>query len=287
VSAGERLRLGLIATPDSRRLAVAHARLAEEAGLDSLWIGDHLRAGYLDGWSVLAAWAVLTDRIRLGVLASTMVYRDPVLLARQASAVDVLSGGRVEVALGAGELPSDHRMAGVPRWSAAGRSARFREFVPLVDGLLRGTVGDHQGRFYRCADAELVPRPVQAPRPPLTVAAYGPVTTGIAARYADTWNTFCGGMRLPDRELVAVAALRARMADRACRQLGRDPATLRKSILVAPQHLVWSSPARFTAVVAAYQAAGYRELVFYAPEPAEFAVCAAAVAGLRAQVPAP
>jgi alkanesulfonate monooxygenase SsuD/methylene tetrahydromethanopterin reductase-like flavin-dependent oxidoreductase (luciferase family) len=245
--------------------------MAEGMGFDCLWVGDHLKSGYLDGWSLVAAWAAVTHRVRLGVLVSNMIYRNPVLLAEQCSAVDRISNGRLELALGAGELKSDHDVTGVPYWGPRERVSRFAEFVSLVDGVLRGRLSDYRGDYYHATGVELDPRPCQEPRPPLTVAAYGPSAIKVAARYAETWSTFCGGMRLEEQELLAVASLRLRMAERRCEEVGRDPADLRKSVLIAPQHRAWSSVAKFEWILERYTRAGFDELVFYTPEPGESA----------------
>lgn len=106
---------------------IADARLAGEAGFDLIATADHLRhprdpqVPGLDGWSILAAWTVTTQRLRLAVLVSNLIYRHPVLLAKQVITVDQLSGGRVDVGVGTGVYPTDHSMAGVQNWAARER----------------------------------------------------------------------------------------------------------------------------------------------------------------------
>ena len=110
--------------------------------------------------------------------------------------VDHLSGGRLELALGVGDPSAGAAAAGIG-WPAAERVARFREFVQLTELLLRQDTTRYEGRFYRCVAAESVPRPVQRPRPPITIAAHGPKMLRIAAEYGDGWSCHRHGARTP------------------------------------------------------------------------------------------
>jgi alkanesulfonate monooxygenase SsuD/methylene tetrahydromethanopterin reductase-like flavin-dependent oxidoreductase (luciferase family) len=245
-------------------------RLAEHLGFDSVWVADHFVSPFrptddwFEGWTLLAALARETQRIRIGTLVSSLTLRQPALLARQAITVDHLSGGRLELGIGAGGVPLDHSMTGVAMWSTAERTARFREAVALLDQLLRSRTVSFDGRYYRAHEALMHPGPVQQPRPPLIVGALGPAMMRIAARYADRWNTFGG------RHVSAVSAFedtRERVArfNAYCREAGRDPGTVTRSFLVFPEYVpedCWASDDAFVDFVGRYAALGIGEFIF-------------------------
>lgn len=138
------MRFGYMALPASGAAAYREAYAAEAAGFDVLATGDHLRhprdpsVSVLDGWSVLAAWAWQTERTRLAMLVSNPIYRNPVVLAKQAVTVDQLSDGRLDLGVGSGVYPTDHAMAGVPWWSPGDRVERFADFVRALIAALEG-----------------------------------------------------------------------------------------------------------------------------------------------------
>src|SRR5919199_3225790 len=189
------MKLGAVIVPfEPWEQVLRWAREVEALGLDSLWIADHLvnpvgSKPFYEGWTTLAALAQATSRIRVGTLVSSIVFRAPRVLAKQAIAVDHVSGGRLEVGVGAG-AKEDNEAAGLPRWTPRERSDRLRAFVEELDDLLRG---DERRGF-----------PVQRPRPPLTVAAWSPRNLRLAAERADRWNTM-GGYRLPAEEILRAA----------------------------------------------------------------------------------
>jgi len=170
---------------------------AERLGFDVLWNcdtvvePDHERHTMFDGPTTLTLMAAETSTIRVGTLVSSLYFRHPVTLAKAAMTVDHVSGGRLEVALGVGDPSAGARAAGVD-WTAGVAVARFREFVELVDLLLRQEVTSYTGRSYRCEGAETVPLPVQRPRPPITIAAHGPKMLRIAAEHGDGWSSWGG-----------------------------------------------------------------------------------------------
>ncbi len=139
---------------------------------------------------MLAAVAQATSRIRIAPCVAQIPLRNPALFARQALSVDHISKGRLELGLGLG-LPIDpsYEMMGIPNWSNKERAARFKEYVEIVDRLLSNEVTTYKGQFYEVNGAVMSPRPCQQPRPPITVAALGPLMMKYAATYADTWNT--------------------------------------------------------------------------------------------------
>jgi alkanesulfonate monooxygenase SsuD/methylene tetrahydromethanopterin reductase-like flavin-dependent oxidoreductase (luciferase family) len=145
--------------------------------------------------------------------------------------VDHVSDGRLELGLGVG-LTTDpsYAMMGLPNWSAAERVARFKEYVEVVDRLLSDEVTTYRGRFYQIEGATMRPRPVQQPRPPITIAAMGPLMLRCAARSADVWNSL-SFLKDFQAQLDETHG-RIRRVDEECRAIGRDPASLRRSYLM-------------------------------------------------------
>src|SRR6516225_1202659 len=146
--------------------------------VDTVIEPDRARHPIFDGPATLVDLAATTSKIRIGTLISSLYFRSPVTLSKAAMTVDHLSGGRVEVALGAGA-----ERAGVD-WTPSERVRRFREFVEVTDLLLRQEITSYEGEFYRCREAETIPHPLQRPRPPITVAAHGPKMLEITADFA-------------------------------------------------------------------------------------------------------
>lgn len=247
----------------------------EELGFDSAWVGDHLynpfrpTDPFFDGWSLLAGLATQTSRIRIGTLVTNIIFRNPTLLAKQALTVDHISNGRLELGIGAGVFPSDHAGAGVEPWSAGERVERFREVVEIVDGLLRRTTDSYEGRYYRTEGIAMAPGPIQQPRPPLTLAAHGPKMLKIAARYADTWNSW-GGFGVSDAAaFFEETRKRNLILDECCAELGREPSDIKRSILVYRPLDPWASSEAFHDLVGRYREIGISEFIFYWPREGE------------------
>lgn len=141
-------------------------------------------------WTVLAGVAQSTSTIRIAPCVAQIPLRNPALFARQALTVDHISNGRLEIGLGLG-LTQDPgtAMMGMPNWTNKERAARFKEYVEIIDLMLSNEVSSYKGRFYEINDAVMNPRSSQTPRPPITIAAMGPLMIKYAAQYADTWNT--------------------------------------------------------------------------------------------------
>jgi alkanesulfonate monooxygenase SsuD/methylene tetrahydromethanopterin reductase-like flavin-dependent oxidoreductase (luciferase family) len=202
------------------------ARSAEEAGLDSLWVPDHLLYrpdwGFRDGWTVLPAVAAVTCRVAIGTLVTCAAFRNPALLAKMASTVDEISDGRLVLGLGAGvpERDGSWRAFGYPTDHAV---SRFAEAVEIVARLLREGRLTFQGRYYHVHDCELRPRGPRPEGPQFWIGGQGPRMLRLAARWADVFNL--QGL-LTDPALVAEPLARL---DEACREAGRDPATLRRT----------------------------------------------------------
>lgn len=248
---------------------LARWRDYEALGFASVWVCDHFVGQQgeplFEAWTVLAAAAMATERVRLGVAVTCGTFRQPAVLAKEALTVDHLSGGRLEVGIGAGWWEAEHAAFGIPFPPPGERVERFRETVEVVDRLLRtgGESVSDEGRQARLRNAPMRPEPVQRPRPPLAVGAQGPRMLEIVAAYADTWMASFG------LDADQVGALN-RVLDERCAALGRDPAALRRAFLWAPwvQALdPWSSIDAFQEFVGRYRDAGITDFVFDEPRP--------------------
>jgi F420-dependent oxidoreductase-like protein len=249
-----------------------YAQMIERLGFDSLWDCDHYLqpsrpdGPYFEGWTLLAGLATVTERLRLGVLVSSNTFRHPALLAKQAVTVDHLSGGRLEVGLGAGWYVPEHERFGLDFPPTAERVARFAEAVELLDALLRQEIVTFDGRYYQAREAPSRPRPVQQPRPPLTLGAHGPKMLEIVARYADRWNSF-----------GTAEEMRARNAllDERCAAIGRDPKAIARSLYgwaaVMPAD-PWQSVQGFHDAIGPYVEGGVDEFIIDLPPPDRFPV---------------
>jgi alkanesulfonate monooxygenase SsuD/methylene tetrahydromethanopterin reductase-like flavin-dependent oxidoreductase (luciferase family) len=219
------------ATPRWTDLATM-ARLAEEIGVDSLWLPDHLLfeadgvvTGQWEIMSVLAALAAVTRRIALGTLVLCTGFRNPALLAKMADTVDEISDGRLILGLGAGWNEFEHRAFGVP---FDARASRFEEALTIVLGLLRDGHVDFAGRYYQAHDCVLRPRGPRPSGPPLLIGTRGERMLRLAAQHADLWNVW---LAFGTNQPAEIPALRAAV-DAACRDVGRDPATLARTAAV-------------------------------------------------------
>jgi len=215
---------------------VSLAEACERAGLEGLFCSDHYlptissqAGGGLDAWATLSALAARPHRIRLGTLVSPVTFRHPAVLAKMAATVDHVSGGRVEVGLGAGWFEAEHRSFGFPFPEVGERMAMLGEQLEIVSRMLAADEDDRvsfQGRYYRLDGCPVAPRPIQRPRPPIIVGGSGGRRSAfLAARYADEYNTFLA-------TLEEVRERRARVVE-ACERAGRDPGTLAFSLMTA------------------------------------------------------
>src|SRR5215213_6230692 len=204
------------------------ARVAEDVGFDSFWMPDHLSfhfdnvhpQGGWDVWSLLAALAATTKRIEIAPLVACSSFRNPGLIAKMADTIDEISGGRFILGLGAGWHKPEYDAFGFPYDN---RVSRFEEALQIISTLLRTGEIDFNGTYYQARECELRPRGPRPQGPPILVGGSGERMLRIAARYADAWNA--------DRQndVAAVEALNARVDD-ACRDVGRDPASLSRII---------------------------------------------------------
>jgi F420-dependent oxidoreductase-like protein len=204
----------------------ALAATAEEHGFEALFRSDHYETlggdepndGSLDAWSTINALAAITTTIKLGTLVSPATFRHPSVLARMATTADHVSGGRVEVGLGAGWHEHEHRAFGFPFETVRDRFDRFEEQIEIVHRSWHDEPFDFSGRHYTLEQCDAQPKPVQKPHPNLIHGGKaGPRSAAIAARWADEYNTVSPS---PDearerRERVAAA----------CTEAGRDMLT--------------------------------------------------------------
>jgi alkanesulfonate monooxygenase SsuD/methylene tetrahydromethanopterin reductase-like flavin-dependent oxidoreductase (luciferase family) len=172
---------------------LAMARAAEECGFDSIWVGDHMlyrgdgrpERGPWDAWTLLAALAASTERVRLGPLVASTAFHPPGLIARMAATIDELSGGRFVLGLGAGWNETEFRSFGIPFDRLV---SRFEESFEIIRRLIAGERVSFEGRFQRVDDAVLMPRPA---RPvPMMVGTSGPRMLEITLPHVDTWNVW-------------------------------------------------------------------------------------------------
>lgn len=177
---------------------LARTRLAEEAGFDGAWVFDHFKPLYgdpngpcLEAWTLLAALAAATKRIRLGTLVTGITYRPPSVLATEAVTVDHVSNGRLELALGAAWNAEEHHALGLGWPAPSERIDRLEEAVTVINLLMTEDDATFEGRYYRLAGASYRPRPVQQPRPPLWIGGGGEQRMlPLVARRADVWHGF-------------------------------------------------------------------------------------------------
>jgi F420-dependent oxidoreductase-like protein len=203
-------------------------RLAEDLGFNGAWVFDHFKAMYGDekgpcfeGWSLLAALAGCTQRIRLGALVTGITYRHPSVLAAEAVTVDHISNGRLDLALGAAWFEREHTELGIPFPSARERIERLEEAVQVMKLLMTMDDISYPGKYYRLQNASYRPRPVQRPYPPIWIGGGGErFMLPLVARTADVWHGF-GEVE----ELVRKSKLIDEHAERA----GRDPAEIARS----------------------------------------------------------
>jgi alkanesulfonate monooxygenase SsuD/methylene tetrahydromethanopterin reductase-like flavin-dependent oxidoreductase (luciferase family) len=273
------LRFGLFLSQASRSWpeVLADFRSAEALGFDHAWVVDHLvdtdgppESGCLEGWTLLAALAALTSRIRLGVLVSSNTFRHPAVLLKEAVTVDHVSGGRLTLGIGTGWHEEEHGRYGIDLPEPPERVDRFEEAVEILALLMGQERTTYEGRHYRLDDARLEPRPVQQPRIPILVAAHRPRMLRIAARHADQWDTFAAIPGTATEGVEAELADRIAKLDAACREIGRDPSSIRRSTWATAE--VLTSVDAYLDFVRRHRAVGFTDFTTVRPAPGSEAV---------------
>jgi F420-dependent oxidoreductase-like protein len=210
---------------------LALAGACEEHGIGTLFRSDHYLSvedrrerGSLDAWATIAALGAVTERLRLGTLVSPATFRHPAVLAKLVVTADHISGGRVELGIGAGWWEREHEAYGFDLPPVGLRLDALEEQMELIRRHWEDGPFNYEGRYYRAKNLDAQPKPVQKPRPPLILGGKGgPRSLRIAAALADEYNTV---MATPEE----IADVRRRL-DEACEAIERDPATLPLSMM--------------------------------------------------------
>ena len=286
------MRFGLFLSQANKSLARVYDefQMAEDLGFDHAWLVDHLvdtdgppDHPCLEAWTLLAAIAARTTRIRLGVLVTSNTFRNPALLLKEAVTVDHISGGRLTLGLGSGWHEDEHRRYGIDLPEPAVRVDRFAEAVELISLLMSQPRTTFHGRHYHLDDAPLEPRPVQQPRIPILIAAHRPRMLRLAARFADQWDTFAEMPGTATDGVTTTIEERIRALDEACRAIGREPAEIRRSTWGTAAAL--ASDAAYADFVNRHRLLGFTDFTVVPPvagaETALRRVAEAVIPGLR------
>jgi F420-dependent oxidoreductase-like protein len=194
------------------------------------WLFDHFMplgtdqtGPIFEGWTLLAALAARTERLRLGLMVTGNTYRHPAVLANIAATVDVISNGRLDFGIGAGWNEYEHEAYGIPLYRPGPRIRRFGEACEVIRRLWTETAPDFEGRYYRLEHAYCEPKPIQKPYPPFVIGGSGEqLTLGIVARYADVWNAGGGD--------IENFRHKNRVLEEHCAAIGRDPSEILRSV---------------------------------------------------------
>jgi F420-dependent oxidoreductase-like protein len=207
-------------------------RHLESTGWDVACVTDHFlpntkerEGAMLESWSTLSALAALVPRMRVGTIVLGNTYRHPAVVAKMAAQVDIISGGRLLLGMGAGWQQNEHEAYGIPFYTMKERLERLDEACEVIRSLWTKKRSDFNGRYYQLADAPLDPKPVQAPHPELMIGGGGErVTLRIVAKHADHWNVW-GGPQVLGRK--------GKILDEHCAAVGRDPKSITRSVNMA------------------------------------------------------
>ncbi len=231
------IKFGVVATQAGvtwEELLGIWQELDRDSAFDHLWLMDHFVTGFgtefgsegpcMEGWTALAALAQATSRVRIGILVTGNTYRQPAVLAKMATTVDHISGGRLEFGIGAAWHTYEHQAFGIPFHTTRQRLERLDEAVRLIKQLWMEPRPTFDGRYYRLDRPPYNPPNVQQPHPPILVGGGGEKRTLLtAAKYADASNV----MGTPEEVAHKFAVLAQH-----CRHVGRDPANIRRTIQV-------------------------------------------------------
>ena len=232
---GRSIQFGVQIAPEnaSYEEIVATWKLLDDLGYDSAWLNDHFiptmgdkDQPHFDAWTMLAALAPSTQRIRMGILVSGNTYRHPAVLAKMATTVDHISHGRLNFGVGAGWEEFEHRAYGIPFYSAQERVERLGEALEVITQLWGRSRPTFNGKYYQLFEAPFAPKPVQQPHPPIVVGGQGKKwLMPIVARYADEWNVAVG---------VTPAGMRKRLEiiREECKRINRSPCVTGVSVFL-------------------------------------------------------
>lgn len=206
------------------------AQAADQLGFHSLWFIDHLigasvsvGAPMLECWTLMASIAEATERIRIGTMVLCNAFRQPSLLAKMASTLDLVSNGRLEFAIGAGWYEREFRQYGFAFPSAGTRIAQLEEAIEILKRMWTQDEASFRGTYYTIDGAINTPKPVQKPHPPLHIGGRGEKRMlRLVAKHADVWNVAAGTTLGEYRH-------KAEVLEQHCREVGRDPATVERS----------------------------------------------------------
>jgi F420-dependent oxidoreductase-like protein len=223
--------LGVIVSPAagfSYEELLEVARATERRGLESFWVSDHFFGGEgfpdrdcLEAWTLIAALARDTKRVRLGCLVTAAQYRNPALLAKIVAGVDQMSGGRIEFGIGAGWKDNEYKAYGIPFDEPGARVGQMNEAIKICVALWTQERATFKGKHYQVEDAVCAPKPKQRPHPPIWIGGRGPSVMRAAARYADGFDI---SRRATDTAPMDGAAIRTVNAelDALCRETKRE-----------------------------------------------------------------
>jgi alkanesulfonate monooxygenase SsuD/methylene tetrahydromethanopterin reductase-like flavin-dependent oxidoreductase (luciferase family) len=205
------------------------ATRCEQLGIGSLWLYDHMygpgmpNVPSMEAWTLATALLANTERLRVGHMVLCNQFRHPAVLAKMATTLDQISGGRLELGLGSGSIEDEHVRMGLPWGTFRERSERLGEALEILTQAFANGVVDFAGTHYTARDMPIVPGPVRDPRPPIVVGGVGEkFTLPLVARYADVWNVPTYALGELEHK---VAVLRS-----CCEDIGRDPATIVLSV---------------------------------------------------------
>lgn len=249
-------------------------RLADEGGLDGCWTFDHFapmgpaRTGdVFEAWTLIAAMAEATRRIRIGCLVTGNTNRHPAVLAAMAATVDHLAAGRLDFGIGAGYDEYVDAMYGLPLIPARERIARLAEACEVITRLWTEPTATYSGEYYRLDRATADPKPAQRPHPPIWMGSSGErYGLRVVARYADVWMN----ANMPGADHLAEIRRLSGVLDRHCAEIGRDPATIRRAVQFRPA----TDPDETLRMVEGYVLAGCTDIIFMVFETGDAAVAA-------------
>ncbi|GAC1423568.1 MAG: LLM class flavin-dependent oxidoreductase [Actinomycetota bacterium] len=242
---------------------------ADQLGYHAIWNYDHLyglghnqqdfEAPTLEAWTTLAAMAVRVRRARVGCMVSAITFRHPLVLAKMAVTVDHISGGRLEMGIGAGWHDAEHTGLGISFPSPGTRVAMLDEALTMMKQWWSGQRPTYEGQFWSMHDAICAPLPVQRPHPPLVIGGMQPKMLRLVAKHADEWN-------VPGSDVETFARL-SKQLDENCVQIGRDPRQIRRGVQLFIHPQTEGQAEQQIATIPALAGAGAEHVVlsFYQP----------------------